>query len=400
MRLPCEAGVDRDSEIHDAPVNPMKFSYLQFLILNLCLVQAQASVRVEKLPDAGLQPQIVATRDGTVHLIYLTGDPKSSDVLYRRRKGTDAWSDPIRVNSQDGSAIAIGTIRGAQLAVGRRGSVHVVWNGSQFAEPKPILGGSPMLHARLNQDGKSFTPQKNLISQGHELDGGGSVAADADGRVFVFWQASPEGKHGETNRLVYLAKSLDDGNTFSQEVSISPPGTGACGCCGLSAFANPGGETFVLFRNARTTQQRDMMLLASTNHGTTFQESLSHPMQTGMCPMSSASFAGTSSDTWAAWENEGRIYAGRISAQNSTKPPQAIGPSKGAKHPRLATNAKGDVLIVWTEGTGWQRGGAMAWQVLNSRGEPTAEKGRLDDIPAWGFATPYATPDGHFVILH
>jgi hypothetical protein len=39
------------------------------------------------------------------------------------------------VNSQPESAIAAGTIRGAQLAIGKAGRVHVAWNGSQNAEP-------------------------------------------------------------------------------------------------------------------------------------------------------------------------------------------------------------------------------------------------------------------------
>ena len=55
---------------------------------------------------------------------------------------------------------------------------------------------------------------------------------------------------------------------------------------------------------------------------------------------------------------------------------------------------------MWTEGTGWQRGGSFAWQLLDAKGEPTAEKGKREGIPAWSYATAYARPDGDFVILH
>src|SRR2546430_13426806 len=43
------------------------------------------------------------------------------DIEYVSRKpnGKDFW-EPIRVNSQPGRAIAIGTVRGPQLAVGRK----------------------------------------------------------------------------------------------------------------------------------------------------------------------------------------------------------------------------------------------------------------------------------------
>jgi hypothetical protein len=38
------------------------------------------------------------------------------------------------VNHIDGSAIATGTVRGAQIAVGAKGRVHVAWNGSHPTE--------------------------------------------------------------------------------------------------------------------------------------------------------------------------------------------------------------------------------------------------------------------------
>jgi hypothetical protein len=362
--------------------------------------QASAAVSVEKLPESGIQPQAIAAPDGTVHLIYLTGEPGASDILYRRRTGESQWSEPIRVNSQPGSAVAIGTIRGPQFALGRDGRIHVAWNGSQSAEPKPANGGSPMLYARLNDEGKDFSMQKNLMTTTHELDGGGSVAADAQGRVFVVWHGAPTGSEGETNRAVFLALSTDDSSTFAPERRVSPPGAGACGCCGLTAFADNRGDAFVLFRTARSLMQRDMMLLVSPDHGGHFKESFTHPWSVGMCPMSSASLAGTDAGTSAAWETAGRVYLARFSDADWNPKPQVVGPLKGAKHPRLATNARGETLVVWTEGAGWQRGGALAWQTFDAKGEPTAQQGKRDGVSAWSYATAYARPNGDFVILY
>lgn len=246
-------------------------------VLSLAIAQAGAAVSIERLPESGLQPQAMTAPDGTIHLIYLAGEAKASDILYRRRTTDGDWSEPLKVNSQTGSAVAVGTIRGPQLAVGRNGRAHVVWNGSQSATPKPVNGGSPLLYARLNEDGRGFSAQRDLIGRSHELDGGGSVAADAEGRVFVVWHASPAGSKGETNRAVFLALSADDGSSFDSERAISPTGTGACGCCGLTAFANARGEAYVMFRTARTMMQRDMALLVSSDRGGSFRESFSHP---------------------------------------------------------------------------------------------------------------------------
>ena len=372
-----------------------------FTLLVLVLGPANAAVSVEKLPELGLQPQAIAAPDGSVHLIYLVGEPGSADIIYRRRRHDDTkWSQPLRVNSQPGSAIAIGTIRGPQFALGRNSRVHVAWNGSQSAEPKPTGGGSPMLYASLNDDGKEFSVQKNLMTATHELDGGGSVAADAQGRVFVVWHSTLAESQGETNRAVFLAFSSDDGRSFDLERPVSPPGAGACGCCGLTAFANPRGDAFVVFRAARSMMQRDMMLLVSSDHGGSFRESFTHPWSVGMCPMSSASLAGADAGAWAAWETAGRIHFSRFSDKDWNPRPRTVGPLNGAKHPRLATNLRGEMLLVWTEGTGWQRGGALAWQLFDANGEPTAEKGRRDGIPVWSYATPFARTNGDFVILH
>ena len=368
--------------------------------LTLVIAQAGAAVSIERLPESGLQPQAVAAPDGTIHLIYLAGDAKASDILYRRRTTDGGWSDPLKVNSQAGSAVAIGTIRGPQLAPGRNGQAHVVWNGSQSATPKPVNGGSPLLYARLNDDGRGFSAQRDLIGRTHELDGGGSVAADAEGRVFVVWHASPADSKGETNRAVFLALSTDDGSSFASERVISPTGTGACGCCGLTAFANARGEAFVLFRTARTMMQRDTALLVSSDLGGSFRESFSHPWSVGMCPMSSANIAAADNGTWVAWETAGRAQFARFSDADWKPQPRAFGALKGAKHPRVAVNRKGETLLVWTEGTGWQRGGSFAWQLLDAKGEPTAEKGKREGIPAWSYATAYARPNGDFVILH
>ena len=76
------------------------------------------------------------------------------------------------------------------------------------------------------------------------------------------------------------------------------------------------------------------------------------------------------------------------------------GSGKGRKHPALAVNRRGETIVVWTEGTGWQRGGALAWQVYDADGQPAADKGFIPHaIPVWGLATVVARTDGGFLII-
>jgi hypothetical protein len=104
----------------------------------------------------------------------------------------------------------------------------------------------------------------------------------------------------------------------------------------------------------------------------------------------------------AAWDTDGQVYFTTIKPGTTafTKPQSAPGAGRERKHPALAVTARGDVILVWTEGTGWQKGGALAWQVFDRTGEPTGETGRVDrGIPVWGLPTVVATGGG-FTILH
>ena len=106
-------------------------------------------VIVVAAPDGGTQPQAVVDDGGSIHLIYFKGDPAAGDLFYvRSAPGTTEFSKAIQVNSGPGSAIAVGTIRGGQLALGRGGQVHVAWNGSpeRFAA-KPDQRQSDALRA-------------------------------------------------------------------------------------------------------------------------------------------------------------------------------------------------------------------------------------------------------------
>jgi hypothetical protein len=70
------------------------------------------------------------------------------------------------------------------------------------------------------------------------------------------------------------------------------------------------------------------------------------------------------------------------------------------KHPRLAVNRDGSILLVWTEGTAWARGGSIAWQVFDPGGSPTSARGSQPRLPVWGFAAAVARHDGGFTIIY
>jgi hypothetical protein len=362
-------------------------------------------VELRRVPDGGIQPQAVAAKE-VLHLIYFKGDPRRGDVFYvASRDHGKSFSKPLRVNSEPGSAIAAGTIRGAQLAVSHSGRVHVAWMGSHGAKPAAPGGAAPMLYARLNDAKDAFEPQRNLIVEAVGLDGGGSIAAQGE-QVYVFWHASMPGTTGEDDRRVWLRVSSDDGATFGKERAISPPDTGVCGCCGIRGFVAYPGAPGLLYRSAHDTVHRDMYVLQFDSRKDDFQPFKLQPWETGTCPMTTAAFVDVHNQSLIAWETEGQIWLSTLArtAGPPGTPKAAPGTAKKRKHPALAFNGR-DVLLAWTEGMGWNKGGKLAWQVydsdLNAVSEPRfAASGQADGVPVWSLIAAVPLGGDRFAIFY
>ena len=70
------------------------------------------------------------------------------------------------------------------------------------------------------------------------------------------------------------------------------------------------------------------------------------------------------------------------------------------KHPTLAANANGEVLMTWVEDAGWGTAGTLVCQHFDADGKPIGEKITKPGLPAWSFGAPYADSEGNFVILY
>ncbi|HZQ55989.1 MAG TPA: sialidase family protein [Bryobacteraceae bacterium] len=366
----------------------------------------EPQVTVIQTPENGVQPQAAVDARGTIHLIYLYGDPAAADIGYTfKRRGERDFSKPVRVNSQPGSAIAVGTMRGARLALGRAGRVHVAWNGSRSAEPRAARDSSPMLYARMRDDGRGFEPQKNLNHAGWGLDGG-TVAADRFGHVYVAWHAQPLQAGGapqnEGSRRVWLARSSDDGRTFEPDVAVSPKSTGVCGCCGMAALADREGNLYLMYRSAREIVHRDMYLLFSRDQGKNFEAVDLQAWEIGACPMSTSSLYDCDGRVMAAWETNKQIYFATLS-QNGRAPAKIIpvpGSGDNRKHPALAIDKRGNVLLAWTEGTGWKKGGTLHWDEMRlaEGGIAQSTPGTPEPVTAWN-APAAVTVQNRFLII-
>ncbi len=359
---------------------------------------ASGKVKLLRVPNNGLQPQTVMDERGALHLIYFTGEPGGGDVYYvRRDAGRTEFTAPIQINSVPNTAVAAGTIRGAHLAIGKNGRVHVAWNGPH----NPGGHEAPMFYARLNDARTAFEAQRNVMQFSGGLDGGGSVAADRAGNVYVAWHGKGD-KEGEEHRRVWVARSTDEGKSFAREVAAWDEPTGACGCCGMRAFADRQGRVHLLYRTATESVNRDMYLLTSDNRGQSFSGTLLDKWKLNACPMSSASFANGANGLLAAWETQGQVYFASLNPKKPQplSPIPATGVAGKRKHPVIAANSRGETMLVWTEGTGWKKGGSLAWQLYDSQGNPIGERGEASGIPVWSLASVVAEKDGGFTVFY
>lgn len=285
--------------------------------------------------------------------------------------------------------------RARQVGAGR------VTPASGLAEPKPPRG-VPLLYARFNDSGTAFEPQRNVITWAGDLDGGGAIAADAEGNVFVMWHGRvSEHPPGEAGRAVVVARSRDEGRSFAREIPATNEPTGACGCCGMRALADRHGTLYALFRGAAHQTDRDLHLLVSRDHGRSFGLTTLARWKIAACPMSSAWLTESAGGVLAAWESGSKVWFAQLDpAAPQLAKPLAAPSSQMGKHPVVIGNTRGEVLFVWTEDTAWAKGGSVAWQAYDPQGRPTDEHGRAEGLPAWSYAAAFAQPDGDFVVLY
>jgi hypothetical protein len=388
-------------------VKPFRASkYVALWALTLFPYSAMTSHRIDAatsrdrvtllhLPDGGLQPRAVVDSAGTVHVTYFNGEPSHGDVFYTR-VSNGRFAQAMRVNSQSGSAIATGNVRGPSFALGRDGRVHVAWMGSDRA--RRASDAAPMVYTRSRRDG-TFEPERNVHQNPGPIDGG-SVAADDEGHVYVTWHSEAPGTKGEANRRAWVTRSSDDGATFAPELAASSAEAGACGCCGTGAFVDRRANLYVLFRAARETLHRETVLLTSKDRGVTFASRSLQDWEIGACPMSTFAFAEGGGAVVAAWETDGQVYWIRADGAGNDRPVAAPGSSGGRKHPSIARNEEGETLLAWAEGMGWSRGGSLAWQVFDHNGAPRGDAGRADGVPAWSLVAAFANRDGTFGVIY
>src|SRR5438067_1554695 len=121
--------------------------------------------------------------------------------------------------------------------------------------------------------------------------------------------------------------ATDDGKTFAPEKPASDKPTGACGCCGMSSYADHNTKVYALYRSATDVVHRDIYLLRSSDRGETFHSADIAEWNIGACTMSIEHFSEGPTGVLAAWETMGNVFYGLVnpSTGGTSKPIAAPG---------------------------------------------------------------------------
>ena len=202
---------------------------------------------------------------------------------------------------------------------------------------------------------------------------------------------------------MWIARSEDDGSSFSAPERALAAETGACGCCSLAALFGNGGKLYISFRAAGASVHRDMTLLSSLDGGKTFTHETIDEWELNACPVSTTALAVEPEGTVAvAWETRGQVYFASVddlAHPTRVEDGEERVPGLRRKNPAIAISAGGETLLAWGRGRGWRSGGQLSWRRF-ARGHATGPAEKGETLSDHSFPALAGLRSGGFVLVY
>lgn len=293
----------------------------------------------------GKHPSVAADDKGGLHVAYEAPGKGASaaDVYYTSSTdGGKTWS----------AAVAVATTPGASedpaIAVGKDGSVVVVWTDTSSGDGKPDIYA-----ARSADKGKTWTAPVD-VSNTPGVSSAPDVKIAPNGDTYVIWLDTSSGTDSPD---VYFASSADGGKTFSKPADVSnTPGKSLTPAI---ALAQSGAIHVTWCDTSSGDASPDVYYSGSTDGGKTWSKAIDV-----------SNSPGVSADSDIAVDAKGRIYITWSDTTEGDKSPdimvatssdggktfgKAVNVSKTpgtSSDPGIAATGDGRVAAIWVDTSG------------------------------------------------
>lgn len=200
----------------------------------------------------------------------------SSNILFSASKDNGlTWSDAKRINQQAGNCLDDNyTVEGAVPAVGPNGEIYVAWAyGNEIYFDKSEDGGKSWLENDIvvatgtggwNLNVKGIQRSNGMPVTVCDLSGG-----EHHGAIYVNWCDT---RNGNDNIDVWLAKSTDGGDTWSEPIKVNDDTTETQQFLTWMAVDQTNGNLYTVFYDRRNHQdvKTDVYMAYSVDGGDEF----------------------------------------------------------------------------------------------------------------------------------
>jgi len=299
-------------------------------------------------------PSVQIDDEGGISATWVEEEKETRAILFAKsEKPGGPLSSPVRVNGPSENPY----YRQESPAVVTRGNeVFITWSLThpKLTPDKPF--SSELRLSRSSDGGRSFAPSTLVNDDGqvinHTFD---AMQVAPDGGVHVAWI---DGREGKKEPGTFVAKSTDQGHTFSQNRKVDE---NTCVCCRTALATSTEGIVYLAWRKILDGNVREIVVSRSTDGGMTF----SSPAIVGndrwvypACPHRPASLGvDRHGRLYVVWYTEGddetpSIYLAYSDDQGRTfSQKRQLNRSKGTfpDHPQMAVDQEGRVVVAWEE---------------------------------------------------